>query len=100
MGSVFGDEFLIPLKKTPFAKNVTLDTVEQSSPASQNADESKLSKKELSDIKKSEKDIKDKEKDSQSPKNAQNAHEAIRPAETDGKVRTVKIVCISTCAHF
>ena len=90
MGSVFGDEFLIPLKKTPPAKNITSDTVEQSLSALQNADESKLSKKELSELKKSEKDSKDKDKDSLSPKNAQNAHEAIRPAETDGKVCTFK----------
>ena len=88
MGSVFGDEFLIPLKKTPAAKNITSDTAEQSLSALQNADESKLSKKELSELKKpeKEKDSKDKDKDSLSPKNAQNAHEAIRPAETDGKV--------------
>ena len=43
-------------------------------------------------MKKSDKDSKDKE--SLSPKNAQNAHEAIRPAETDGKVRTDMCVCV------
>ena len=89
---MFGEEFLSPLKKTPPAKNVTSDSAELSLPTLQNVDETKLSKKELSDMKKSEKDTKDKE--SLSPKNAQNAHEAIRPAETDGKVRTVVCVCV------
>jgi DNA topoisomerase IA len=92
---VFGEEFLSPLKKSPPAKNVTSDSTEHSLLTLQNVDETKLSKKELSDMKKSEKDSKDKE--SQSPKNAQNAHEAIRPAETDGKVRTVMYMCVREC---
>jgi hypothetical protein len=92
---VFGEEFLSPLKKTPPAKNVTSDSAENSLLTIQNVDETKLSKKQLSDLKKSEKDSKDKE--SLSPKNAQNAHEAIRPAETDGKVRTVMFVCLCVC---
>ena len=38
------------------------------------------------DKKKSKKDIAQEEKENVAPKNAQNAHEAIRPAENEGKV--------------
>ena len=88
---MFGEEFLSPLKKAPPAKNITSDSTEHSLLTLPNGDETKSSKKELSNMKKSDKDSKDKE--SLSPKNAQNAHEAIRPAETDGKVRTDMCVC-------
>ena len=94
---MFGEEFLSPLKKTPPAKNVTSDSSEHSLLTLQNVDETKLSKKELSDLKKLEKGSKDKE--SLSPKNAQNAHEAIRPAETDGKVRTVMHARTCVCVY-
>jgi hypothetical protein len=83
---VFGDGFLNPVKKAPTPKAKT----EEASPDAE--PEKKKTKKELAAEKKEE-------TDSLSPKNSQNAHEAIRPAETDGKVRVTYFLShrIYTC---
>ena len=74
--SVFGEEFLSPLKKvSPPVVKVLSATV---------ADEKGIKSKEKNDIDDSNSN---KDKDNLAPKNAQNAHEAIRPAEVDGKVK-------------
>jgi DNA topoisomerase IA len=78
VSSVFGEEYLSPMKKIPAPKNTTMIETEETGVA---GEEKKKSKKDLVEEKKAEKD-----KDNAAPKNAQNAHEAIRPSETDGKV--------------
>jgi hypothetical protein len=77
---VFGEEYLSPMKKIPAPKNTTMIETEETAVT---GEEKKKSKKDLMEEKKAEKD---KDKDNAAPKNAQNAHEAIRPSETDGKV--------------
>ena len=72
--SVFGEEFLSPLKKVPppVVKVLTViegDDKNVESKEKIEGNDGKLSKENLG------------------PKNAQNAHEAIRPAEVDGKVK-------------
>ena len=78
VGSVFGEEFLSPLKKAPAPKNATATEGLETGTGTGTGEEKK-SKKDIAEEKKAE-------KDSGAPKNAQNAHEAIRPSETDGKV--------------
>lgn len=66
------------MKKIPAPKSATMTETEEVGVA---GEEKKKSKKDLAEEKKADKD-----KDNAAPKNAQNAHEAIRPSETDGKV--------------
>ena len=76
MGSVFGEEYLSPMKKAPAPKNTTMTvTVTETEEVGAAGEEKKKSKKDQAA-----------EKENAAPKNAQNAHEAIRPSETDGKV--------------
>ena len=68
-----------PIKKIPVPKNSTA-TAEVNTDMNGNGDDKDKDKK------KSKKDVAVEEKENLAPKNAQNAHEAIRPAENEGKV--------------
>ena len=70
-----------PIKKIPVPKNSTA-TAEINTDMNGNGDDKDKDK----DKKKSKKDVAVEEKENLAPKNAQNAHEAIRPAENEGKV--------------
>lgn len=85
--SVFGEDYLEALKKVSPPKAVAQSGVDGSVEGegeSKGDDDKKKTKKELAEEKKAADQSSSNEK---SPKNAQNAHEAIRPAEADGRVR-------------
>ena len=79
ISATFGDDFLGPIKKVPVPKNSTATVIVDTETNESGDDKDK-------DKKKSKKDIAQEEKENLAPKNAQNAHEAIRPAENEGKV--------------
>ena len=72
--SVFGEEFLSPLKKVPPPVVKVLTVIEGDDKNVESKEKIEVNDGKLS-------------KENLAPKNAQNAHEAIRPAEVDGKVK-------------
>ena len=80
--SVFGEDFLGTLKKVapPVVKQISNSSVTE---VEVTVDDKNLKSEDKNE---NEKDNSKLEKENLAPKNAQNAHEAIRPAEVDGKV--------------
>jgi DNA topoisomerase-1 len=87
VGKVFGEDFLGPTKKVLVPKSSN-GTTEDSSVITADVIDSSIDVAEGDKEKKKSKHQAEEEKEAASPKNAQNAHEAIRPAEADGMFKT------------